>query len=224
MSYLRTPMTAIAVALLAVYPAGAMAQDRAGYATKAQPGAFQKTGFSPITMTPGSEVYSDGLLYTTNLGSMDVRFDDGTKLTLSPNSRITVDQYVYNPVDTSGEMLVSLSKGALRFVSGKVRKERVRVNTGVATIGIRGTDFTLQDGDDELSIWVDEGTVIADPTNSDQTFTFDAPAFAVCTATGCDVGEPNAKPEAYPDPAAGSDPPGSGGDAESSNDDAGDQT
>lgn len=176
-----------------------MADELAGFTTRAQQDAFQKTGFFPETMYKGDPIYREATLYTKTQGSMDVRLKDGTKLTLAPDSRITVDSFVFDPTDSSGEMLVDLGKGALRFVSGRVRKERVAVQTPVASIGIRGTTFTLQDtGQGRLNIWLDEGAITANPVNSNQSFDFDAPVFATCTSTACEVAEAPERPATYP--------------------------
>lgn len=213
-------LTALLALSLATFSFAAPAQDLAGFTTRAQQDAFQKTGFFPETMYKGDPVYREASLYTDALGSMDVRLKDGTKLTLAPNSRITVDSFVYDPTDSSGEMLVELGKGALRFVSGRVRKERVSLQTPVATIGIRGTAFTLQDtGTGRLNIWLDEGGITASPVNSDQSFDFDAPVFATCTSTACETAEAPDRPATYPE--GDSDDGRSGADGDSGGGDGG---
>ena len=62
------------------------------------------------------------------------------------HSKVIIDTYVYDPDPSKSEMALSVSLGTFRFISGKlnkIKKENVRVKTHAASIGIRGTDFTL---------------------------------------------------------------------------------
>ena len=71
----------------------------------------------------------------------------------------------------------------MRFISGRMTSDsykvltQVKVSTQVATIGVRGTTFWLNERPDgNLEVWTIDGTVTAAPVNSTQTFTFNAPA------------------------------------------------
>jgi hypothetical protein len=66
----------------------------------------------------------------------------------------------------------------------------------VATIGVRGTTFTLSVTDQETGVWVDDGTVVA--TAGGQDYELVAPAFARCGGGGCEVGPPPPVPVSYP--------------------------
>ncbi len=56
------------------------------------------------------------------------------------NARIVLDEFVYNPNSTSNSALISLTKGTFTFIAGKVAKTGdMKVDTPVATMGIRGT-------------------------------------------------------------------------------------
>ncbi len=76
---------------------------------------------------------------TSEVGGGQVLFLDQTTLTLSPNSNILLDRYVYDPNAQTGDVSVSLLKGAMRFVGGRITKTGVAtIKTPSATIGIRG--------------------------------------------------------------------------------------
>lgn len=145
----------------------------------------------------------DGVIHQAELetesGSWIIaRFTDETSLTVSPNARIKVDDYVYNG-GAAGRFELALLKGALRFTSGRMRKSGYSIFTPVAYLGIRGTDFSVQaNGDVEVEIWVDEGVVEVSPRNNPLPVTLEAPAYARCTANGCDVGVAPVKPPTTP--------------------------
>ena len=76
---------------------------------------------------------------TSSVGGGQVLFLDQTTLTLSPNSDILLDRYVYDPNAQVGDVSVTLLKGAMRFVGGRITKSGVAtIKTPSATIGIRG--------------------------------------------------------------------------------------
>src|SRR5262249_59651052 len=81
---------------------------------------------------------------TTSSGSVQVLFADKTTLNVGPNSNLIIDTFVYDPAAGTGEMAVSLTKGALRFVGGQLSHQgAATVNTPTATIGIRGGIATI---------------------------------------------------------------------------------
>lgn len=68
-----------------------------------------------------------------------VMFLDQTTLTLTPNSDIILDKYVFDPAADKGELAVTMLKGAMRMVGGRITKSSAAtIRTPSATIGIRG--------------------------------------------------------------------------------------
>jgi hypothetical protein len=88
-------------------------------------------------------VVQQELLETVENGSMAVRFADGTELRLGSASQATLDNFVYSSDQTGGQMAASLTRGAFRFISGRIDKGGVQLRTPTALIGIRGTDFLV---------------------------------------------------------------------------------
>lgn len=81
----------------------------------------------------------DERITTSDVGGGQVMFLDQTTLTLSPNSNILLDRYVYDPSAQVGDVSITLLKGAMRFVGGRITKTGVAtIKTPSATIGIRG--------------------------------------------------------------------------------------
>jgi hypothetical protein len=79
--------------------------------------------------------------------SVGISMSDETLLSLGRNSTLMIDKYAYDPVTREGQVVASILKGTLRFVSGligRVRPQAVMVRTNNATIGIRGTDFIVE--------------------------------------------------------------------------------
>lgn len=173
--------------------------DVVGTVTRAQMDAYQATGFVGAGLIGGEDVIRNARVFTREFGSIQIRFIDDTDLLISPNSSITIDEYVFSDSSKS-RLAFSLTKGALRMISGRMNKPAQTVSTTVALIGIRGTRFWLNvDEPGILKIWTDEGTVVARPVQSDQEFVFQAPVYAECTPTTCAITDAPPTPEKFPD-------------------------
>ena len=183
----------------------AWAADRAGEAVRVQPASYQRESFFPSSLDVGDEVYREAEVYTEQYGSLELLLDDGSQLTVGPNSELTIDEYVFSGDSGSGRAAISLGQGMLRMVSGSIAAENVSVRTPVATVGIRGTDFTLDTNTSGIvKVWVDDGTVVVAPAQANQTFELTAPAFAVCSASSCDPQDGGGnRPVAFPVAPAG---------------------
>ncbi len=96
-------------------------------------------------------------IVSTGGGGGQVLFLDQTSLTIAPNSEVMLDKYVYDPDTDSGEMAVTVLRGAMRFVGGRISKTSPAViKTPTATIGIRGGmgNVRVQDGAETLYMHV----------------------------------------------------------------------
>jgi hypothetical protein len=80
---------------------------------------------------------------------LGIIFVDGTAFNISSNARMVLNEFVYDPKGTSNSTLISLTKGTFTFIAGKVaRTGDMKVETPVATMGIRGTTPHVEIRDD----------------------------------------------------------------------------
>lgn len=97
----------------------------------------------------GDAVYLGDVVSTGSDGRVGITFTDGTAFDLSPNARMVMNEFIYDPNSSSNSSLLSLTKGTFTFVAGKVAKTGdMKVNTPVATMGIRGTTPRVEIADD----------------------------------------------------------------------------
>jgi len=82
----------------------------------------------------------------TQQGKVGLTFADNTKVQVTENSKLIIDDFVYDPNSKKGgKLAVNIALGTVRYASGQIAKnnpQAVAVNTPSATIGVRGTDFT----------------------------------------------------------------------------------
>lgn len=109
----------------------------------------------------GDLVYQGDAVATGADGKVGINFTDGSSFSLSSNARMVLDEFVYDPKSTSNASLFNLTKGTFTFVAGKVAKSGdMKVDTPVATMGIRGTTPRVEISDDgtvRFSTLIEEG-------------------------------------------------------------------
>ena len=76
---------------------------------------------------------------------------------------MTIDDYVFDPENNAGNRdRFSILQGAFQYVSGLIAKKPnpdVNIETSVASLGIRGTNFTGGYIEGQYGVYVDEGMV-----------------------------------------------------------------
>ncbi|WP_284179002.1 FecR family protein [Rhabdaerophilum sp. SD176] len=96
-------------------------------------------------LAPEAEIYRSELIRTEAASSTRLRFSDRSDLRLGPSAQIRLDSAIYTG---QAGTAVTLTRGALRFVSGNGPVGTYQIRTPVATIGLRGTtvDIVLRQG------------------------------------------------------------------------------
>ena len=96
-----------------------------------------------------SEIQNGDTLTTERESYAQLRFADGAQVTMKPNASIKIENVKYAEDQPQEDSFVfGLVKGGLRTLTGLVGKRsqnKVEISTGAATIGIRGTAFTVDD-------------------------------------------------------------------------------
>jgi hypothetical protein len=107
-------------------------------------GFAQSAGQGPRTLGKGLSLREGDRLTTAEGASAIIKLDDGTRMTIRPNSELILQQYRFKENAPDNSMLMQLVRGGFRAVTGLISKNApnaARVQTSTATIGIRGTDF-----------------------------------------------------------------------------------
>jgi hypothetical protein len=109
----------------------------------------------------GDLVYQGDVVQTGADGRLGINFTDGSSFNLSSNARMALNEFVYDPNGKSNSTLVNLTKGTFTFVAGNIAKTGdMKVDTPVATMGIRGTTPRVEISDDgsvKFSTLIEEG-------------------------------------------------------------------
>jgi hypothetical protein len=137
---------AIAAALAVLFPAAAAADvarvDFAvGTVTAVSPDGRTRA------LTRGSEI-DVGDTVNTQQGRAQLRFEDGAYMSLQPETAFRIEQFRFVERGQGGDNIVMhLLKGGMRTITGLIgrgNRENYKFRTEVATIGIRGTEFSVR--------------------------------------------------------------------------------
>ena len=115
--------------------------ERVGVAAAVKPEATsQPPGGETSTLRIGKSVVYNERIDTSGAGLVQVLLLDGSTFTVGPGSSLVIDKFVYNPSTGKGELVASFSKGALKFVGGKLSKNEpgVKVRTPAGALTVRG--------------------------------------------------------------------------------------
>lgn len=108
--------------------------------------AWVTTAGQRVKAQVGTSVQLGSQLKTAKAASLGVTFKDNTLMSFGPDTELTVDEYLYSPVQGNVKLGASLNKGSLNYLSGmiaKLKPEAVSVKTPTGTIGTRGTQFLV---------------------------------------------------------------------------------
>jgi hypothetical protein len=112
---------------------------------------------------------------------VQIRFDDGGMVDLEADSLFEVEEYGDDD-DAGGSVVMSFLRGAMRTITGAIggrTNDSYRMNTAVATLGVRGTAYSLrycdatcvgQGGEPGLYGRVDDGEVVVEGAGGEGTF------------------------------------------------------
>ena len=85
--------------------------------------------------------------YTTGACVSNITFKDDTKVKVTENSRLLIDDFVFDPKKSdAGKLALRVGMGTVRYASGQIAKnnpQQVNIKTPTATVAVRGTDFTM---------------------------------------------------------------------------------
>jgi len=98
-----------------------------------------------ITIEQELEIEQYDTVKTGN-GKVGILFVDDTRVDVTQHSKLIIDEFVYDPNTKKGKLNLSAKLGTIRYASGQIAKtsrQDIVITTPTATIGVRGTDFSM---------------------------------------------------------------------------------
>lgn len=119
------------------------------------------------TAAQGMPLYVGDILQTGPGGHIHIRMVDDALVSLRPKSKLKITSYAYQSgVTEITQIRFDLLHGTVRSVTGKggeLAKDRFRMNTPIAAIGVRGTDFIARADAETTLVNVQSGAIVLAP-------------------------------------------------------------
>lgn len=150
------------LAALATLPHPASAAGIATVTDVVNEGYRTPPGAGETAAKAADELVQNEALRTERESAIQVKFVDGSELSVEQSSEMVLSDYVYDGAAASG--LINLNDGLFRFASNGKPDQGIQLRTPVATIGVRGTEFLVHvDGQEATVIDILSGAVSAKP-------------------------------------------------------------
>jgi hypothetical protein len=133
-----------------------------GNATQLKPEAGARLQGAERVLAVGADLHRDEQVWTADGGRLDIKFADGSGITLGENARMVLDEFVLPESGGSGNQVLRSITGAFRFVGGAVDQSKpgaTRIVTPIATMTVRGTEFFAGPIDGAYGVFVFDGQV-----------------------------------------------------------------
>jgi hypothetical protein len=162
----------LALAFLFSLSASVSAADRAGEVVVVIGDAQVKSeGGQSHAVARGEIIQSGQMITTGGNGHVQLRMVDGASLVVRASSVLKINEYFVDLVTPSKSRIkVTLEKGVVRSITGRAgeaSKESFRLNTPLAAIGIRGTDFVVHATSEVTRVLVQSGAIVMTPISAD---------------------------------------------------------
>lgn len=116
-----------------------------------------------------SDLFEGETIVTGVASGLTATLSDDGLLQVPENSRLELTKFLLKSEKPIGEL--KLIRGAFRLTSGKLNKlpeGKLTISTPMATLGIRGTDFYVNQQDDALTLsLIDNGEIFVTDVNGD---------------------------------------------------------
>ena len=116
------------------------ADTSVGSVASLQGGASATRNNATSALALQNPIFKGDALQTGVDGTLGITFDDETTFTLKPNSRITVDEFVYQSGGNNNAAVFNVLRGTVVFVAAEVAHTgNMKIDTPSSSLGIRGT-------------------------------------------------------------------------------------
>ena len=134
-------------AMLLLFCTATFADERIGLVKTYMPDGFVVRQGIETALQTGSDIFQGDTIVTGQEGAVGIIFSDGAVLTLGPNCKLSIDNFLFNPSERQVSFVTRIIRGTVAFVSGaigRISPDSVQFQTPTATLGLRGTKILIE--------------------------------------------------------------------------------
>jgi hypothetical protein len=156
----RVGLCCLSTALGADLTVTARADEVIGVASVVRNNVSGSLPTGEVRINVGESVIRNEIVKTDAESWTKLVFSDSTNLSVGPNSIVRLSNFVSTGPSSYGKATIDIAKGAFRFATGHSEKRAYEINTGTATIGVRGTVFDGSSETRSTKLHVANGAVV----------------------------------------------------------------
>jgi hypothetical protein len=137
------PLLALSLPLGLPAPAFAVPKETAGQAEVVVSRVSGLLGDVTREIVVKDDVFSQEVIETGPEAATRIVFRDGTRLSMGPSSRVTLDRYVFDPKTGAGRLAMNFLSGVFEFLSGAMNEAGYDLRTPFAQLSVRGTQIII---------------------------------------------------------------------------------
>lgn len=144
----RSILLGLAMACALALPA--FAAEPIGFVKTLKGSAVVQRGGERVALAVGAPIFRLDLCETGRNASLGISLRDNTLISLGPKTRLTIEEFAFEPVEQKYGLMLRLARGTMQYISGLVAKlspQSVQVTTPTANIAVRGTRFAIRVAD-----------------------------------------------------------------------------
>jgi len=108
---------------------------------------YQKGETSPpMPAEVKAPVEVKNIVNTFELSRAQILFRDKSTITIAPQSRVTIEDYMFDPSKFERNATLDLIRGVIKVVTTPESKGTFNIKTSAAVLGVRGTEFIAVSG------------------------------------------------------------------------------
>jgi len=142
----RLAVAVLVFACATAHP-GAGQSEGTGHIKTSSGAAFILRQNDSLPAKAGDVVYESDGLKTGADGHLGLTLKDDTRLSLDPSTEVQLRSFVYAPADGRFGFVLSVVRGVVAYVSGRIAQfapDSVRLETPDGILGIRGTRLVIR--------------------------------------------------------------------------------
>jgi hypothetical protein len=140
----------LVIALFTVVLASPVHAADAGRVKASRGTAWIERAGARLPASVGTVVQEGDVVVTGADGAVGMTLADDSRLSIGPHTTLAIDRFAFNPTTHEGAHEVSLRRGTLAAVSGRLARQSpdaMKVRTPSAILGVRGTHFVVRTGE-----------------------------------------------------------------------------
>ena len=142
------------------------AQTRVGEAAVVKNEVVRVAASATTQINVGDGLVRDETVRTGLDSATRLVMADSTNLSLGPNATLKLDRTVFDDAHSYRDIAIRLTSGAFRFVTGHSDKAAYKIQTQLATIGVRGTILDILSQRGKTIVVLQDGARASAPSAS----------------------------------------------------------